>query len=212
MNTSPIISNKKVTVRNSFAFLLYVAVLSCLALNCYTHASIDIQHPLVLCIACLLAIPRFLNTPKIVILQKIILLYCLSILFNQAALRFFRLQWGVLHLEISYAFILLLPLMAQYLIKHSHLSQDNPSQVSSLNRCWALLVTLLCIHILLLFAILKSIYGYGYEHSPAVLASLCLYFLVYLFTWETLTYRWHTRITALICLSLWTMLSLSQGI
>jgi len=191
-------------------FVLFAGVLVSLALNCYTHASIEIRRPIILCIASFLAMPRLRNAPRVTMLQNIALLYCIGVMFNQAALRFLHLQMGRTHLEVSLAFILLLPLALQYLICKLRSSPSAPPDESDLHSSWYLLVIILLVHLLLLFIALKSVYGYGYEYSPAVLAALCLYFLVFLFTCEALRNKWYARTTALVCSCLWAFLCISQ--
>ncbi len=192
----------------TFQFVLFTGALILLVYNCYAKASLEIRRPIILCVASLMALPRFRNTPVITLLQNVVLLYCIGVLFNQAALRFIRLQIGSTHLEISLAFILLLPLTLQYAVYKLHASPSRTPEQPQLIRSGYLLATILLVHVLLLFFALKAIYGYGYEYSPAALAALCLYCLVFLFTWEALNSKWYAISTALICACLWGLLSI----
>jgi hypothetical protein len=71
------------------------------------------------------------------------------------------------------------------------------AETADLLRSWAIVFAVIILHMLLLFVPLKDIYGFGYDHNFDVIANMCLYFLVFIFSWEQLENIRLRRITAM---------------
>ena len=114
--------------------------------------------------------------------------------FNQLSGRVFHIQSFSIHLSL----IAMIPLAASFIFSKFQKSKLSSLETNDLLKSWAAIFAVIVLHMLLLFLLLKKIYGYGYDHDFAVLANMCLYFLVFILSWEQLENICLRRITAMV--------------
>jgi len=169
------------------------AIILLLALN-FSRSSVEIKRPAILLAGSILALFNFEKSHRISVITKIILLYIIEMFFNQLSTRVFHIRSFSIHLSL----IAMVPLAASFIFSKFRKSNFSLLETNDLLKSWATVFTVIVLHMLLLFLLLKKIYGYGYDHNFGVLANMCLYFLVFVFSWQQLENICLRRITAII--------------
>jgi hypothetical protein len=169
------------------------AIILLLALN-FSRSSIEIKRPAILLAGSILALFNFEKSSRFSVITQIILLYIIEMFFNQLSTRVFHIRSFSIHLSL----IVMLPLAASFIFSKFRKSKLSSLETNDLLKSWAAVFTVIVLHMLLLFWLLKKIYGYGYDHNFGVLANMCLYFLVFVFSWQQLESICLRRITAMV--------------
>lgn len=180
-------------------FFFTAAIILLATLN-FTHTSIEIKRPAILLAASVFALFHFKKSSRLSIVAKIIPLYIIEMFFNQLSGRVFHIRSFSIHLSL----IALAPLAASFLLSRFRKPKLSAAiETSDLLKSWMLVFAVIIFHMLLLFLLLGNIYSYGYEHNFAVLANMCLYFLVFIFSWQQLeNIRFRQYIAAIIAVLL----------
>lgn len=140
-----------------------------------------VENPYILMLASVFVLLDFKEKPSVDKLQKIMLFYLVAVLVNQLSLQHLQISLGKTSLSVSRTLVIL-PFLAVGFVVHRaalHLPKD-------LLLGWMCTCLVIVSHMMLLFLLLKKFYGYGYEHNPGVLGNLCLYILVFIFSWQQL--------------------------
>ena len=160
----------------------------------FSGGAVEIRRPVILLAGSLFSLLNFGRNSSVSVITKIILLYTIEMFFNQLSGRFVHV--GSFSVRLS--LIALVPLVVSFICSRFGQSRDAPVDSNDLLKSWAFVFAAVSLHMLFLFILLKNIYGYGYDHNVSVLANMCLYFLVFVFTWGQLEQTNFRRITALI--------------
>lgn len=163
-------------------FTLFVSAMIGLSILSFFHHATEIRRPAVFLAASLLVLFQFKENNAFSILQKIILFYMIGMLFNQLNESFVHLQSFSIHLSL----IVMIPLAISFICFKFKKSNRSFIETNALLTSWTVVFGIIILHMLFLFLLLKYIYGYGYDRYFNVLANLCLYFLIFIFTWEQL--------------------------
>ena len=174
-------------------FLFTSSIILLSVLN-FSHSSVEIKRPVVLLAASVFSLFNFEKSREISVIAKIILLYIIEMFFNQLSWRFAHIQ----SFSISLSLIAMVPLAASFIFSKFQKSKLSPIETNDLLKSWAVVFAVIVLHMLFLFLLLKKIYGYRYDHNFGVLANMCLYFLVFVFSWEQLKSICLRRITAMV--------------
>jgi len=169
------------------------AIILLLALN-FSRSSVEIKRPAILLAGSILALFNFEKSHRISVITKIILLYIIEMFFSQMSGRVFHIRSFSIHLSL----IAMVPLAASFVFSKFRKSKLSSLETNDLLKSWAAVFAVIVLHMLLLFLLLKKIYGYGYDHNFGVFANMCLYFLVFVFSWQQLENICLRRITAII--------------
>ncbi len=105
----------------------------------------------------------------------------------------------------------MVPLAASFVFSKFRKSKLSSLETNDLLKSWAVVFAGIILHLLFLFLPLKQIYGYGYDYNFAVLANMCLYFLVFVFSWEQLK-SIHLRRIAGIVLTVFFIVIMVKGL
>jgi len=181
------------------------AIILLLALN-FSRSSVEIKRPAILLAGSILALFNFEKSHRISVITKIILLYIIEMFFSQMSGRVFHIRSFSIHLSL----IAMVPLAASFVFSKFRKSKLSSLETNDLLKSWAAVFAVIVLHMLLLFLLLKKIYGYGYDHNFGVFANICLYFLVFVFSWEQLESICLRRITAII-LTVFFVISMVMG-
>lgn len=166
---------------------------------CMLRGTVEIERPIVLLCGAVFILVNFRRSTSVSQLQKVVLLYLVSISFNLANLQFVKMDFGDIKLSFSSTLLPLAFLGVGYLINRiSNAKRDNSKNSVFFPRSILASFVLILIHMLVLFLLLKRFYGYGYEHDVAVLGSLALYVLVSVFCWTIFDNIRFRQILALI--------------
>ena len=174
-----------------FFFTSSIILLS--ALN-FSRNPVEIKIPAVLLTASVFALFNFGRSSKISVITKIILLYIIEMFFNQLSGRFVHIR----SFSINLSLIAMVPLAVSFICSGFRKSKIVSVDTNGLLKSWAVVFTGMILHMLFLFVLLSNIYGYGYDQNFAVLANMCLYFLVFVFSWQQLENICLRRITAIV--------------
>ena len=174
-----------------FLFTSSIILLSVLNLSC---SSVEIKRPVILLAASVFSLFNFEKSNRFSVIAKIILLYIIEMFFNQISGTVFHIQ----SFSISLPLIAMVPLAISFVFFKFKNSKLSSLETNDLLKSWAIVFAVIFLHMLLLFLILKKIYGYGYDHNFGVLANMCLYFLVFVFSWEQLGNIYLRRIVAIV--------------
>jgi len=174
-------------------FFFTSAIILLSALN-FSRNSIEIKTPAILLAASVFALFNFEKSSRFYVITKIILLYIIEMFFNQLSGRFVHIR----SFSINLPLIAMLLLAVSFICSRFRKSKIVSVDINGLLKSWAVVFTIIVLHMLLLFLLLKNMYGYGYEHNFAVLANMCLYFLVFVFSWQQLENICLRRITAIV--------------
>ena len=177
-----------------------------LALN-FSRNSVEIKRPAILLAGSILALFNFEKSSRFSVITKIILLYIIEMLFNQLSIRVFHIRSYSIHLSL----IAMVPLAVSFLCFKFQKSQIITSDTNDLFKSWAAIFIVIALHMLFLLLLLSKIYGYGYDHNLGVLANMCLYFLVFVFSWEQLESICLRRITVMV-LTIFFVVIMAKGI
>lgn len=169
------------------------AIILLSALN-FSRSSVEIKRPAILLVASVLTLFSLEKSSRFSVIAKIILLYIIEMFFNQLSERFVRIRSFSIHLSL----IAMAPLAVSFICFKFQKSQLTSVDTNDLLKSWAAVFAVIILHMLLLFVLLKNIYGYGYDHNFAVLANMCLYFLVFILSWEQLESICLRRIAAIV--------------
>ena len=172
-------------------FFALTAVLAAI-MNLFS-STIEIKRPAILLTGSIFSLLCFKANENLAVISKIILLYIIEMLFNQVAGRFIRI--GSFSISLSMAAIV--PLAISF-ICHKFQETNLTFKTCDLFKGWTAACAMITLHMLLLYVLLRSIYGYGYNHNFATAANLCLYFLVFLFSQKQLEQTNIRMITATI--------------
>ena len=174
--------------------LFFIFAIILLSILNFSHSSVEIKRPVVLLAASVFSLFNFEKSKGFSVIAKIILLYIIEMFFNQLSGRFFHIQ----SFSINLSLIAMLPLAVSFVFFKFQRSKLPSLEVNGLLKSWGVVFAVIVLHMLLLSLLLKQIYGYGYEHNFGVLANMCLYFLVFVFSWEQLEGICLRRITAIV--------------
>ena len=186
--------------------LLFISSIILLSVLNLSHSSVEIKRPVVLLAASVFSLFNFEKSSRFSVITKIILLYIIEMFFNQLSGRVFHIR----SFSIDISLIAMLPLAASFIFSKFRKSKLSSLETNDLLKSWAAVFAVIVLHMLLLFLLLKEIYGYGYDHNFGVLANMCLYFLVFVFSWQQLQNICLRRITAII-LTVFFVISMVMG-
>lgn len=149
-----------------------------------------ITYPVVLLIASLFTLVPFKSATSIKTLQKIIVFYLVSSIVNELSSQYFKIPFLPFDMSMSCSTIVLSLCTVGYFVGKAISGQTDESMVGTGILCsWALAMTIIMGHMVLLSLLLSSFYGYGYERDLVVLGNLCLYFLLFILLWKRLDVR-----------------------
>lgn len=174
-------------------FFFTSAIILLSALN-FPRSSVEIKRPVILLAAFFIALFNFKKSSRFSVISKIILLYIIEMFFNQLSGRFVHIGSFSIHLSL----IVMAPMAVSFICFRLQRTQIVSVDTNNLFKSWAVVFTVIILHMLFLFLLLSNIYGYGCEHNFAVLANMCLYFLVFILSWEQLEDICLRRITAIV--------------
>jgi hypothetical protein len=174
--------------------LFFITAMVLLAALTFSNNIVEIKRPVILLAGSVFVMFGFARYKSLSVITKIIILYIIAMFFNQLSERFVHIGLFSVHLSL----IAMIPLALSFICFNVQQSQLSSVDTNDLLKSWAVVFTVVILHLLLLFILLKNIYGYGYDHNLAVLANMCLYFLVFIFSWRQLEQISVRRITALI--------------
>jgi hypothetical protein len=162
-------------------FFFTSAIILLFALN-LLHSSVEIKRPAILLAASVFALFNFEKSSGFSVISKVILLYIIEMFFNQLSETFVHIGSFSIHLSL----VALIPLAASFICSRFQKSQIISADTDSLLKSWAVVFAVIILHMLFLFLLLSDTYGYGYDHNFGILANMCLYFLVFIFSWRQL--------------------------
>jgi hypothetical protein len=174
--------------------VLFVSAIVMLLALSFFYRTVAIGRPGILMAASIFAIFNFKNIKEISIVQKTALLYIVEMFFNQISGKFIHIQ----SFSISLSFVVLIPLAFSCMCQELRSTKTLPVEKNGMLMSWAVVFVIITVHMLILFFLLKGIYGYGYERDFNVLANMCLYFLVFVFLWNQLQGFCFRRMTAIV--------------
>lgn len=174
-----------------FLFTSSIIILS--VLN-FSHSSVEIKRPVVLLAASVFSLFNFEKSSKFSVITKIILLYIIEMFFNQLSGSFVHIR----SLSINLSSVAMAPLAVSFICSRFRKSQLVSADTTDLFKSWAVVFAGIILHMLFLFLLLSNIYGYGCDHNFVVLANMCLYSLVFVFSWQQLENICLRRITAIV--------------
>ena len=131
--------------------------------------------------------------------------------FNQLSQQFIHIRVRHSNITVSLGLIALVPLGAAFLFGKLQAGKIVNKEATDLLRSWAGISAIIASHMLLLFLLLRNFYGYGYERNFGVLATMCLYFVVFIFSWEQLEDKHLHRITAIVSAAFFAAMILIKG-
>ena len=174
------------------AFFVF-AISSLSVWNFFCH-SVEIKRPVILLAASIFALFSFEKGGRFSVIAKIVLIYIIEMFFNQLSGRLVHLR----SLSIQLPLIVMAPLVFSFICFRFRESQHTSVDTNDLFKSWGVVFAGIILHLLFLFLLLSKIYGYGYDHNFAILANMCLYFLVFIVSWEPLENICLRRMTAVI--------------
>jgi hypothetical protein len=174
--------------------LLFTSAIMLLSVLNYSHGSVEIKRPVILLAASVFALIDFKKIKEFSVIAKIILLYIIEMFFNRMSGRVFHIQSFTIHLSLT----AMLPLAVSFVFCKFQKLKALSIETNDLLKSWAVIFAIIVLHMLFLFPLLKNTYGYGYAHNFGVLANMCLYFLVFVFSWDQLKSIYFRRITAMV--------------
>jgi hypothetical protein len=183
----------------AFAFVLPVAaVIVACAVSLSFGMPIPIEKPGLLVFGALLVLTPF-KSESLNLLQKVAAFYLLAIPVNQLSLQYFRASSPWIDISVSYSTIVLALCATGYLLgRAGSTGGAQTPRRSHISGAWALTLTILVVHMVLLGIILCRFYGFGYERDLNVLGHLCLYLLLFLVLWKRLNGRRFRQVIAFI--------------
>ena len=162
----------------------------------FSRMPIPIENPILLAAAAaFLLLPA--NGRTLGVLQKVVGIYLVAAPFNEIYPQYVTVPLLSQGLLISYSVAPLLFCAAGFfLMRLRRCTEEGPEQ-SAMRIAWLAALGTIVLHMILLAALFRRTYGYGYEHDPYVLAHLSLYFLLFLILWSPLDRRDHRTCVAL---------------
>ena len=163
-------------------FFLMALIFMCIALRT-TGTPIPVETPSILLLASLFLLVPSQSTSPMATLQKITTLFLTSVLLDEVRIGLFSLPLGPHRLQISYSVVVLLLCAIGfflYRVRPSH------RQDASLYQAWLWVGAIVIAHMVFLYGLLKTAYGYGYERDIHVLGSIGLYLLQFYLLWPQL--------------------------
>ncbi len=174
-------------------FLFTSSIILLSVLN-FSHSSVEIKRPVVLLAASVFSLFDFEKNSRFSVITKIILLYIIEMFFNQLSGRFVHIR----SLSINLSSVAMVPLAVSFIRSRFRKSQLASADTTDLLKSWAVVFAGIILHMLFLFLLLSNIYGYGFDHNFSVLANMCMYTLVFVFSWQQLENICLRRITAIV--------------
>jgi len=174
--------------------LFFITAIVLLAVLSFSGNAVEIRRPVILLAGSVFALFNFGRNNSLSIIAKIILLYIIEMFFKQLSGRSVHIGSFSVHLSLT----ALVPLAVSFICSKACQKQPVTFDKSDLLKSWAFVFAIVSLHLLFLLILLKNIYGYGYDRNLSVLANMCLYFLVFIFTWGQLDKTSFRRVTALI--------------
>ncbi|MHC4397191.1 MAG: hypothetical protein ACYS1A_16255 [Planctomycetota bacterium] len=174
-------------------FFFTSAIILLSALN-FSRSSVEIKRPAILLAASVFSLFNFEKNSRFSVIAKIILLYIIEMFFNQLSGRLVHIRSFSIHLSL----IAMVPMAVSFICSRLQKSQIVSVDTNNLLKSWVVVFTVIILHMLFLFPLLSNIYGYGCGHNFAVLANMCMYFLVFILSWEQLENISLRRITAIV--------------
>ncbi len=174
-------------------FLFTSSIILLSVLN-FSHSSVEIKSPVVLLAASVFTLFNFEKSSRFSVITKTILLYIIEMFFNQLSGSFVHIR----SLSINLSSVAMVPLAVSFICSRFRKSQLASADTTDLLKSWAVVFAGIILHMLFLILLLSSIYGYGCDHNFAVLANMCLYSLVFVFSWQQLENTCLRRITSIV--------------
>lgn len=173
--------------------LFFAFVIILLSVSNFYISSIEIKRPAILLVCSLFTLFNFSDN-RLATISKITLLYIIEMFFNQISEKVFHVGTFSIHLSL----MVLVPLAISFVLYKFKKTNTIFTATTDILLSWGIIFIVIILHMLFLFVLLKIIYGYGYDHNFAILANICLYFLVFIFSWQQLENIGLRRITSLI--------------
>lgn len=174
--------------------LLFTSSIIILSILNLSHSSVEIKRPVVLLAASVFSLFNFEKSGRFSVITKIILLYIIEMFFNQLSGSFVHIR----SLSINLSSVAMVPLAVSFICFRFRKSQLASADTTDLFKSWAVVFAGIILHMLFLFLLLSNIYGYGSDHNFAVMANMCLYSLVFVFSWQQLENTCLRRITSIV--------------
>lgn len=190
--------------------LLFVFALIAASVCCSYSRPVPIEKPLILLAGSIFASFNFKKLPNICLLQKITLLYLVGMLFNQLSQQFTQISLCQASITIPISLIVLPLLAIGYVFRKINDTNTLIRHTNNLLSGWAVTFAVIIVHMIILSVFLKKFYGYGFEHNTGVLGSMCLYFLVFLFSWYQFENIRLRQITAAVLMILFLVLTVEN--
>ena len=152
--------------------------------------SLSIVGAAIIILAALVSVVRIAGNSAVVI-QKLICLYFVCVLAEQASSQYMSVSVTVYSIKLSYSVavvaLCVVGLVGSRLTSISRISTENSKDC--LIAGWALTLVVIVLHMLLLWPVLWWRYGYGYERDIAIVGRVSMCFLLCLLLWQPLMYR-----------------------
>ncbi len=181
-------TNKFISTRQRRAVALFIitGLLLSAVFSIFSNP-IPIETPEILLLTSIFSIINFKAKTKITTLQKLTVLYLASICLNQTALKYFSFKLADFEITIPAVLLtLFLFAIAFILRKTKHnvtpLEPDNKLPTCALTLAFAIIIC----HSVLLYPMLKTFYGYGYEYSFKSIVNILLFLSICCFLWPEL--------------------------
>jgi len=198
----------KYSYREVVAHLFFAASIIASTVLCFFVSRIRVEKAFILLLGSVFVLFNVKKSQKIILLQKITLLYLIGVLFNQLSLQFTQISSGRTNITVPLSLIILVPLAVGFALKK--INRPNLVDTDDLLAIWVVLFAVIILHIVILFLLLKRFYGYGFERNFAVLGGLFLYFLVFLFSWLQLENACMRQFMTLVLAILFTALIIAK--
>lgn len=180
--------NRTKAVSNIVSFCSFMAAVISACLVCsFSRLSVPIENPEMLLLASILLLPSFKANARINTLQRLTAFYLIAVLVNQLSFQYFSISLLGIKTNVSQSTAVLLLFVVGFVAENTRPSDsfactDNKDFLHS----WFLTFAILGVHMLLLVFLLKKFYGYGYDLNLTVIGNICLYFLLFVFSWPRL--------------------------
>ncbi len=175
-------------------FLLFTSAIILLSILNLSGNSVEIKRPVILLIGSVFALFNSKKNDKLSIIAKIILLYIIEMFFDQLSRKLVHIGTFSIHLSL----LTLIPMAVSFICSRFHQSPLAFIDTGNLHKSCITVFVVIFLHMLFLFLLLKNIYCYGYERDLGILANMCLYSLVLVFTWQQLNQTSFHKIAATI--------------
>jgi len=172
--------------RLTIALFIITGLLFSAVLSIFSNP-IPIETPEILLLASIFSIISFKAKTKITTLQKLTVLYLASICLNQTALKYFSFKLADFEVTIPAVLLTLFLFCLAFILRKTKHNVTPPDPENKLPTCaLALALAIIICHSVLLYPMLKTFYGYGYEYSFKSIVNILLFLSVCCFLWPEL--------------------------